>query len=531
MVGGFSSFVGFPPGEMPPMPPGGFAGALPAPASFHSFTNPSGAFLYICVAAGTTGDLHTTFNETPGSQTHDGSVVWQNIGPANLPIGGWPGMTPAACYFPTDRGQQSVQHMLCRARAKLRKRARAVEVRFDTRFEAAAQLSCRMNGVINDVRLPGGTAAGKVISYKLEAHGDSGEIIGRVVLGCSIGTNSVGPFLARDAAPRGAPVPPVTDPGWPGYVITAGSGGSPDGYVKRGYQKYYATGSTPGDPHYNPPTYAVGTGAGTNLTISNVSGAYINAGASVVGTGIPAGTTITSQLSGTPGGAGIYMTNNPTTAAAASLTIQNSSPSPNAPGYIPPYNSPAYALDFFQPGQPPNWPTLPPTLPPITCPPMNSYWSSGPSDPAGNEISYTPPQCEPNDDGIVFGAANGNSLILQSLWHGIASTMNPINLAIYNLQLDTIVHDAIRQGIAQSQAAIGGLDTPDQSVKESISIPISPIPDIEAQVQQQVLQKMLQGSGLWYELALRPLTNGPFGNYYVIQTSNLLVPETINLSA
>jgi hypothetical protein len=194
LVGGFRGTgggigSGAPPGVT--LPPNLLPGLQPQPAVFRNFTNPTGAFLYICIQAGTTGEFHTTFNESYGSQTSDGSVIWQNIGQANLPIGGWPGMTPAASYFPTDRGQQSVLHMFCRARAKLRKRARAVEVSFDTRFEVAAQLSCRMNGKVTDSRLPGGTASGKVISYKIVATGDSGELKGRVVLGCSIGRNVI----------------------------------------------------------------------------------------------------------------------------------------------------------------------------------------------------------------------------------------------------------------------------------------------------------------------------------------------------
>ena len=131
--------------------------------------------MYIAIQAGTTGEFHLTFNEGVGAQTADGSVIWQCLGEVSLPIGGSPGMTPAHSYFPTDRGQQSVQHMFCRARAKLRKRARAVQISFDTRFEVAAQLSCRMNGKVFEPRLPGGVASGKVIAYRLEVNGDEGD--------------------------------------------------------------------------------------------------------------------------------------------------------------------------------------------------------------------------------------------------------------------------------------------------------------------------------------------------------------------
>lgn len=61
------------------------------------------------------------------------------------------------------------------------------------------------------------------------------------------------------------------------------------------------------------------TGSGTNLTTSSVSG-VIKAGDAIAGTGVPAGTTIVSQTSGTTGGAGVYVTSAATTSSAASLT-------------------------------------------------------------------------------------------------------------------------------------------------------------------------------------------------------------------
>jgi baseplate J-like protein len=61
-----------------------------------------------------------------------------------------------------------------------------------------------------------------------------------------------------------------------------------------------------------------GTGSGTNLTASSVVG-KISVGDVVTGTGVPANTTIVSQSSGTPGGAGVYVTSNATTSSGASL--------------------------------------------------------------------------------------------------------------------------------------------------------------------------------------------------------------------
>lgn len=61
------------------------------------------------------------------------------------------------------------------------------------------------------------------------------------------------------------------------------------------------------------------TGSGTNLTTSAVTG-LISIGDTVSGTGVPAGTTIVSQTSGTTGGAGVYVTSQATTISAATGT-------------------------------------------------------------------------------------------------------------------------------------------------------------------------------------------------------------------
>lgn len=62
-----------------------------------------------------------------------------------------------------------------------------------------------------------------------------------------------------------------------------------------------------------------GTGTGTSLAVTSVTG-LILPGMTLAGTGVPAGTTITGQVSGTPGGAGTYTTSTATTSNSASLT-------------------------------------------------------------------------------------------------------------------------------------------------------------------------------------------------------------------
>ncbi len=65
-----------------------------------------------------------------------------------------------------------------------------------------------------------------------------------------------------------------------------------------------------------------GAATGASLVVTSVTG-YISVGDLVSGTGVPTGTTILSQDSGTTGGAGTYTTSVATTATAAALTTQS----------------------------------------------------------------------------------------------------------------------------------------------------------------------------------------------------------------
>ncbi len=65
------------------------------------------------------------------------------------------------------------------------------------------------------------------------------------------------------------------------------------------------------------------TASGTSLTASSVTG-FISSGDTISGTGVPAGTTILSQSSGSAGGAGVYITSVATTASASSITTTSS---------------------------------------------------------------------------------------------------------------------------------------------------------------------------------------------------------------
>ena len=87
---------------------------------------------------------------------------------------------------------------------------------------------------------------------------------------------------------------------------------------------------------------ASGTPA-TTLTVSGVGNGSIVVGAVIAGPGIPTGTTIASQVSGTTGGNGVYTTSVATTAASAPLTF-----TPPAPPWTWPSPTDAPTLTTIQ---------------------------------------------------------------------------------------------------------------------------------------------------------------------------------------
>lgn len=90
----------------------------------------------------------------------------------------------------TTYGREVVEHALLRARARLVKASRAVEVRFSTSVEDVIDITCDHSIRFEDDRLPGGSIRGKVLSYILSWDGDSGQQIAQITIGSCIGTGA-----------------------------------------------------------------------------------------------------------------------------------------------------------------------------------------------------------------------------------------------------------------------------------------------------------------------------------------------------
>jgi hypothetical protein len=90
-------------------------------------------------------------------------------------------------YFQTARGTSSLEYLLLAARAKMRARARAVDVGFAVDWRTALPITLRHSVRYADRRVPGGIATGKVKSYSLTA--STAGMLGEFTIGCTIGTD------------------------------------------------------------------------------------------------------------------------------------------------------------------------------------------------------------------------------------------------------------------------------------------------------------------------------------------------------
>lgn len=111
-------------------------------------------------------------------------LVDQPIDPDGaLPIG-----DPARnLYFPTDRGQVSVQFLMLLAAAKLLASSRAVVIKFRSKWQAwLLALTSRKSVRLINPRLPGGEATGKVARLRLVASGTGANLI-EVTIACAVG--------------------------------------------------------------------------------------------------------------------------------------------------------------------------------------------------------------------------------------------------------------------------------------------------------------------------------------------------------
>lgn len=103
-------------------------------------------------------------------------------------------------YFQTARGKQTFHHLLARAQAALAASARCVEISFERPFFSALSVSCKNAVALEDPTLPGGTATGKIKSYRLSVDGETGETAAEITIAVSVGNGDTYTPTALDPA-------------------------------------------------------------------------------------------------------------------------------------------------------------------------------------------------------------------------------------------------------------------------------------------------------------------------------------------
>jgi len=88
-------------------------------------------------------------------------------------------------YIATERGNQSIEHLIALARAHLMKRARVVEIIFAPKLARMPEVTLRKNALLAEPRV--GEATGKIIGYSVALDGSDGTIKCEVKIGCTIG--------------------------------------------------------------------------------------------------------------------------------------------------------------------------------------------------------------------------------------------------------------------------------------------------------------------------------------------------------
>jgi len=141
------------------------------------------------VTAVLTADVQRVISDSADSDRESIELSSEFVGQGVDSGGGVPiGDLAYKSYFQTHRGTASFEYLLLSARAKMRARARAVEVTFAVDWRTALAIGLRHSITLLDSRLPGGNATGKVKSYTLRCA--DGVMLGEFVIGCTIGNGT-----------------------------------------------------------------------------------------------------------------------------------------------------------------------------------------------------------------------------------------------------------------------------------------------------------------------------------------------------
>lgn len=127
----------------------------------------------------------------------DFALFWQQIFESNSALV----KSSAATFFARTNGRSAISHAVQIAEAEIKQAARCLTVSAKIKFSTGWQLDPTSTVTINDPRLPGGTATGKVVSIEDVIDTDGGNLHTNLTLGCVPGNGG-----SQPGASSGSPV-------------------------------------------------------------------------------------------------------------------------------------------------------------------------------------------------------------------------------------------------------------------------------------------------------------------------------------
>lgn len=166
-----------------------------------------------------------------------------------------------------------------------------------------------------------------------------------------------------------------------------------------------------------------------------------------------------------------------------------------------------------------------------------------------NDVGYTPPNADPDlwDDGLqfplsvqqvcTFAAVHGSGLVVPLGYSAAFPSQNTISDGQWSDLLADQVGTASTGGIRRSFAAAAAIySTPLTGQYNYNLAPADVAQSLQLQERQLNAQAYsasieLQANPVWYDLQIKPVTNGPFAAEYGLTVTELTVPKTIDLEA
>ena len=149
--------------------------------------------------------------------------------------------------------------------------------------------------------------------------------------------------------------------------------------------------------------------------------------------------------------------------------------------------------------------------------PGYQYYDGGTTPIVGSTVGYSTPVDAPDDDGLVFPLTRAQAVAREAVWGTVNDQLTAIKEEMPNVILQATIEAGLR-----IPGDPNPLYLPSEQLKRQL---------IVTALSRSSIETKLAAAPIWYDLELKPVTNGPFNSEYQIVVTNLEVPQQINLEA